>query len=60
MISILSDVDSEEFEYYRICGKHYDEFMTRYYDNERNSNNIRSIIISVTREVHQISENYGS
>ena len=36
LISIVTDIDSEEFEYYRVCGKHYDELMTQYYNNENN------------------------
>ena len=36
MISIVTDVDPEELEYYRVCGKYYDEFMTRYYDKINN------------------------
>jgi hypothetical protein len=38
LISIVTEVDSEEFEYYRVCGKHYDELMKGYYQNENNNN----------------------
>ena len=38
LISIVTEVDSEEFEYYRVCGKHYDELMRGYYQNENNNN----------------------
>jgi hypothetical protein len=35
LISIVMDVDSEEYDYYRICGKHYNELMTGHYDNNK-------------------------
>jgi hypothetical protein len=37
LISIVTDIDSEEFEYYHVCSKHYDELMTGYYHNENNN-----------------------
>jgi hypothetical protein len=39
LISIVTDIDSEEFEYYHVCDRHYDELMTRYYDNINNKDN---------------------
>jgi hypothetical protein len=39
LISIITDVDSVEYDYYRVCGKHYDELMTEYYDNDNNNTN---------------------
>jgi hypothetical protein len=41
LISVVTDVDSVEFDYYRVCGKHYDELMTEYYDNDNNTNQHR-------------------
>jgi hypothetical protein len=39
VISIVTNVDSVDFEYYRVCNKHYDKFMGRYYDNANSSDN---------------------
>jgi hypothetical protein len=39
LISVVTDIDSEDIEYHRVCGKRYDELMTRCYDNENSSNN---------------------
>jgi hypothetical protein len=39
LISIVTDIDSEEFEYYHVCDKHYDELMTRYHGNINNKDN---------------------
>jgi hypothetical protein len=44
---IATDVDSEEFEYYPACSKHYDELMRQYHGQENincNNNNINQQI----------------
>jgi hypothetical protein len=38
LISIVLDVDSVEYDFHRVCGKHYNELMTGYYDNNNNTN----------------------
>jgi hypothetical protein len=38
LISIVLDVDLVEYDFHRVCGKHYNELMTGYYDNNNNNN----------------------